>query len=198
MTPRFTRVCGINVLCWCCPQSLARSWSLFVLWSTFCGAKSWSNALGGSCVRNMGQDGKKICSSCGDSVACFGADATNPRRGLAYFQLRESDLLSLEGKGIRDEEKCLKLLEDGDLGSLALSKGLNASWWEWSQGSALFFWRWRVSQRKAAQDGMEIFVRGHLPLKLSSGRGTRQDARSLQSGKRSTRCSKGATFGVAS
>jgi hypothetical protein len=62
-----------------------------------------------------------------------------------------------------------KLLADGDMGSVALSKGLNASWWEWNRGSALSFWQWDPSQRKAARDGMEIFVRDRLPSNLRLG-----------------------------
>ena len=87
---------------------------------------------------------------------------------MDYFQLASQ---TFDEK----EESSLELLEDGDTGSIALAKGLDASWWEWNQGSSLFFWRWDVSQRKAARDGMEIFVRGRLPSKLSARRGTQSD-----------------------
>ncbi len=39
----------------------------------------------------------------------------------------------------------------------------------------MFFWRWDPSQRKAARDGMEIFVRDRLPSNLRLGRATRKD-----------------------
>ena len=103
----------------------------------------------------------------------LGADSVEgPHRGgRVYFQFSEQDFEGLEG----DPNSITELLEDGDMGSIALSKGLNASWWEWKSGSALFFWRWDVSQRTAARDGMEIFIRGQLPSKLVGGRGTRKD-----------------------
>jgi hypothetical protein len=63
----------------------------------------------------------------------------------------------------------MELLEDGNMGATALSKALNASWWDWEKGSALFFWGWDPSQRTAARDGMEIFARGRFPSKLGSG-----------------------------
>jgi hypothetical protein len=102
----------------------------------------------------------------------LGAEATQPHQGgLVYFQLlhleesfsllhlEKSSRLSFEGMTGEDNKKNLvELLEDGDMGAVALSKGLNSSWWEWTQGSSLFFWRWDVTQRKAARDGMEIFV----------------------------------------
>jgi hypothetical protein len=93
------------------------------------------------------------------------------RGGSCYFKLGTDNGDEFDVRNSGHEE----LLEDGDMGAIALSKALNASWWDWNKGSALFFWRWHPSQRKAARDGMEIFVRGRLPSKLSSGRGTRQE-----------------------
>jgi hypothetical protein len=91
--------------------------------------------------------------------------------GEEYFQFVPSDFESL----VADTSANAELLADGDIGAIALSKGLNATWWEWNRGSALFFWRWDPSQRKAARDGMEIFVRDKLPSNCRAGRATRKD-----------------------
>lgn len=57
-----------------------------------------------------------------------------------------------------------ELLHDADIGCEALSNVLDSTWWEWSNGSSLLFWRWNSEeQRRDARDGMEIFVRGELP-----------------------------------
>ena len=44
--------------------------------------------------------------------------------------------------------------------------GQNAvsTWWEWTNGSSLIFWRWSsLEQRRAARDGMPVFVADTLP-----------------------------------
>ena len=105
----------------------------------------------------------------------LGANAMGSHRGGSeYFVFQEDDFTGLFGED-SNETALTELLEDGDMGSVALSKGLNGSWWEWSRGSALFFWRWHFTQRKDARDGMEIFVRDDLPQKMSKGRSTNQD-----------------------
>lgn len=41
---------------------------------------------------------------------------------------------------------------------------LDGSWWERDNGSTLFFWRWPEGiRKKAARDGLTIFVQGKLP-----------------------------------
>ena len=61
-----------------------------------------------------------------------------------------------------------QLLVDADKGAEVLSQALRSSWWEWSSGSTLFFWRWNGDdQQKEARDGMEIFVSGDLPRSQS-------------------------------
>lgn len=123
-------------------------------------------------MANMVVGGRRPCSSCNACIA-LGRLLCSRTREVDCFQLGKSDLLLLEGKGEEEEEEQIwELLEDGNVGSLPLAKGLNASWWEWSQGFALFFWGWHVTQRKAARNGTEIFVQVNLPSKLSFGRGT--------------------------
>ncbi|KAL7525294.1 hypothetical protein ACHAXR_000940, partial [Thalassiosira sp. AJA248-18] len=42
-------------------------------------------------------------------------------------------------------------------------RGVESSWWEWGQGSSLFFWRWPPSHRVWAMEGQPHFVTGDLP-----------------------------------
>jgi hypothetical protein len=57
-----------------------------------------------------------------------------------------------------------ELLIDATKGRLVLAQVVESSWWEWSNGSALFFWRWiGKDQIRAARDGMEIFVASPPP-----------------------------------
>jgi hypothetical protein len=57
------------------------------------------------------------------------------------------------------------LARDAEIGCEALESVLDSTWWEWSNGSGLLFWRWQTGteQEAAARDGMTIFVRGELP-----------------------------------
>ena len=53
---------------------------------------------------------------------------------------------------------------DVSKGVAVLVQTLESTWWEWSRGSSLFFWRWNgTEQVRAARDGMEIFVGSTLP-----------------------------------
>jgi hypothetical protein len=102
----------------------------------------------------------------------WGKCCTSASRGKLYFPfIGYSDFFGLN----EDDTGVRELLVDGDMVYTALFKGQNASWWEWSSGSALFFWRWHPTQRKAARDGMEIFIQACLPSKTTKGRATQQD-----------------------
>ena len=49
-------------------------------------------------------------------------------------------------------------------GRAILTQVLQSSWWEWSFGSSLYFWRWNgIHQQRAARDGMRSFVHQTLP-----------------------------------
>ena len=55
------------------------------------------------------------------------------------------------------------LIQDLSKGLKVLGQVLQSTWWEWSHGSSLFFWRWNGrSQIQAARDGMQIFVSSPL------------------------------------
>ena len=47
---------------------------------------------------------------------------------------------------------------------LVVGQDAISTWWEWSNGSLLIFWRWStLEQRRAARDGMPVFFTGTLP-----------------------------------
>lgn len=50
------------------------------------------------------------------------------------------------------------LFTDVKKGMRVLSQAYASTWWEWTQGSSLVFWRWNgEDQRRSARDGMTIF-----------------------------------------
>ena len=50
-----------------------------------------------------------------------------------------------------------------DTARLCIAKSSEASWWEWDEGSALYFWRWNGRWRRWARDGQPHFLVGDLP-----------------------------------
>ena len=55
------------------------------------------------------------------------------------------------------------LLNDGQAGQSVLYHSMNSTWWEWSCGSTLVFWRWSSSDQLAdCRDGMPMYVQGNL------------------------------------
>lgn len=79
---------------------------------------------------------------------------------------RQGGVLS-SGNGVSSrawEAKRTELVKDVIAGRAVVSQALAASWWDWSSGSLLMFWRWNgQEQRQAARDGMEIFIQSPLP-----------------------------------
>jgi hypothetical protein len=70
-------------------------------------------------------------------------------------------------KGVKDQASnhaSSKLAKDVSTGTDAILRFLDADWWTWKRGSALFFWQWPAGeQRKSARDGMPIWIRSRLP-----------------------------------
>ena len=83
------------------------------------------------------------------------------REGLAQEEACDNEAWV----GFAQEESCDdELRKDVNLGRAVLAQVLSSSWWDWSNGSSLFFWRWNgKEQRQAARDGIKIFVRDVLP-----------------------------------
>ena len=88
---------------------------------------------------------------------------------LSFYQSNRTTLNSRKRKreGTRLSPSQLNLLKnlvkDLAVGLDGLKRVLEGSWWEWDKGSTLFFWRWPVAIRKAARDGVPVFVEGRLP-----------------------------------
>ena len=73
-------------------------------------------------------------------------------------------------KSILGRERSARLSQDICLGQEALYRAANSSYWDWVEGSSLFFWRWPSSIREEARDGVPILVIGKLPRYKTSQR----------------------------
>ena len=63
-----------------------------------------------------------------------------------------------------DRSSLSSLLLDVEVGASVLHQNCSSSWWEWTEGSALIFWRWPTPSLIAeARDGTPFFVSGQLP-----------------------------------
>jgi hypothetical protein len=59
-----------------------------------------------------------------------------------------------------DEE----LVKDYEVGIDAITRALGASFWDWEEGSTVFFWRWTREHRREVRDGLRVwFSRSKLP-----------------------------------
>ena len=63
----------------------------------------------------------------------------------------------------RKKKKITEVVKDFRSGMDAIRRALGANFWEWSEGSTLFFWRWPREYRRAIRDGLEVFIDGELP-----------------------------------
>ena len=50
------------------------------------------------------------------------------------------------------------LTKDLEAGRDAIGRAANATWWNWDDGSTLFFWRWPRWSRPSVRDGIKLFV----------------------------------------
>lgn len=60
---------------------------------------------------------------------------------------------------------CLK--QDYEIGLEILEKAAEATWWEWTGGSVLFYWRWPREYRLKAKHGLAVAFVGDKPTTLS-------------------------------
>ena len=58
---------------------------------------------------------------------------------------------------------CPECKLDREAGADALYRSGSASWWEWTNGSTLCFWRWHPEFQPFARDGVRVYVKGPLP-----------------------------------
>ena len=56
------------------------------------------------------------------------------------------------------DRRWTELKLDLEVGRDALRRGVESTWWEWTEGSTLFFWRWPPEYRKQARDGVRVFI----------------------------------------
>lgn len=70
-----------------------------------------------------------------------------------------------EGRRVCMREQCndAQLLEDITLGIDILRKMAECTWWDWSSGSSLIFWRWNRTDWTIVKEGMPPFIQGELP-----------------------------------
>jgi hypothetical protein len=54
-------------------------------------------------------------------------------------------------------------LKDKMAGRVCVEKAASTSFWDWTNGSHLFFLRWAEESRVWARDGHPIYVSGKLP-----------------------------------
>lgn len=70
-----------------------------------------------------------------------------------------------------------ELVKDLTRGLCILGQVLHCTWWEWTSGSSLFFWRWNGEEQiREARNGLKIFVCGDL----SFGRRTKTASLTLK------------------
>ncbi len=64
------------------------------------------------------------------------------------------------GKGQRLSTSWWKeLVRDMEAGSDAITRAVSSTWWDWSSGSTLLFWRWPKTQQREIRDGLKAWVR---------------------------------------
>ena len=68
------------------------------------------------------------------------------------YQKTPNQRASLKGKS-------RELWKDFSVGSDAVERAVNSSWWNWDQGSTIFFWRWSKQFRVSVRDGTKLFIK---------------------------------------
>lgn len=53
----------------------------------------------------------------------------------------------------------LEIVKDYKVGMDAISRALQASFWEWDDGSTILFWRWPDDHQKELRDGLKVWFR---------------------------------------
>lgn len=76
------------------------------------------------------------------------------------------------------------LEKDIKIGLEGLRRIIYGSWWEWDNGSTLYFWRWPAMIRNQVRDGVKVFIEGKLPSYRKRQLVTSDPAKLLQVGKK--------------
>ena len=64
---------------------------------------------------------------------------------------------------LREATNLSELKKDLAIGLDSLRRALNSTWWEWTDGSTCYFWRWPEMVRTSIRDGFKICVEKKLP-----------------------------------
>jgi hypothetical protein len=74
--------------------------------------------------------------------------------------------------GVKDDKSAAnELAKDFLVGTALLKQWAENTWWQWTKGSTLIFWRWpNGMQREAARDGMAPYILGRLPTYQKASR----------------------------
>lgn len=84
---------------------------------------------------------------------------------LVWFRRQRKETLSGEGGVSVDRYAYFReLMLDAEAGIRVIRGIAGSSFWNWSAGSTLIFWRWgSLSMQKMARDGMESYIKTTLP-----------------------------------
>ena len=122
--------------------------------------------------------------SCGVSLPGGGATSESPR--VAALDKMVCHLLSTkEGVGVvhfawstkgrasyKTQWTLIRTHPDGQAmvwaGHDAIRRSAHASWFEWLEGSAPFFWNWSEAYQREVRDGQQHFLTGPLPVFLKA------------------------------
>lgn len=67
------------------------------------------------------------------------------------------------------------LKDEVEFGLEVLEKSARATWWEWSGGSILYYWRWDKIYRKRAKEGLKVYFTEPRPNTLTRQKAERDE-----------------------
>ena len=87
------------------------------------------------------------------------------------IQIKKHGVLGFWGFGVlarprgkQGDKGLIELKKDLLVGSEAVWRATQATWWNWDGGSTIYFWRWPTCYRSSVRDGAKAFVhRNKLP-----------------------------------
>ena len=114
------------------------------------------------------------------AIACFGIPFSDKDHGQLFNWLRQLMLTRFKRNALRSfvlymaithgwqTEEVIgagsaEFVADYEAGIEALNRVGGSSFWNWDDGSSIFFWRWPKEIMQECRDGCNIFVKGRLP-----------------------------------
>ena len=80
---------------------------------------------------------------------------------LRRFQLNASDSFRKYLHATRTSAQ--DSIADSQAGRDALQRARGTTFWDWTDGSSIFFWRWQPEVKRDTRDGTSLWVKGTLP-----------------------------------